>query len=349
MAKKAERDGATLVCRFSAIGDIALTVPVLYDACESNPDMRFVMLTRKMAVSIFVNPPANLTVVGVNLDDYKGPAGMVRLAAEMRREYDVKIFLDLHDVLRSKLLRLFMRLAGVSVYTIDKGRREKKALTRARHKELRPLKTTTERYADVFRRAGLALRGGFVSVFSGRDADPSVFAAVSAPKKEGERWIAIAPFAKHAGKIYPPEMMEEVVAKLSGEADTRLFIFGAGKEETEVIESMAAKYPGVVNMAKARLGFGAELALQSFCDAMISMDSANMHLASIAGTRVISVWGATHPYCGFTGWRQDPSDSVQLDLDCRPCSVFGNKPCRRGDYRCLRGIEPSAILRRVVN
>lgn len=79
------------------------------------------------------------------------------------------------------------------------------------------------------------------------------------------------------------------------------------------------------------------------------MDSANMHLASLVGLRTVSVWGATHPYTGFLGWRQRTRDVVQLDMTCRPCSVFGDRPCFRGDYHCLAGITPKMIIEKLEN
>ena len=86
----------------------------------------------------------------------------------------------------------------------------------------------------------------------------------------------------------------------------------------------------------------------SHLDTMVSMDSANMHLASLTGTRVVSVWGATHPYCGFMGWQQKEEDAVQINtLSCRPCSVFGNKPCHRGDFACMNNILPEEIIQRI--
>jgi len=62
---------------------------------------------------------------------------------------------------------------------------------------------------------------------------------------------------------------------------------------------------------------------------------------------VVSVWGATHPYAGFLGWRQSPDRCISIDLPCRPCSVFGNKPCLRGDMACMNNIDPLAIVRKV--
>jgi len=80
---------------------------------------------------------------------------------------------------------------------------------------------------------------------------------------------------------------------------------------------------------------------------MLSMDSANMHLASFVGVPVISIWGATHPYAGFYGWNQSPDNAVQIEMECRPCSVFGNKKCFRGDYACLLNIKPQLVLNKI--
>ena len=82
-------------------------------------------------------------------------------------------------------------------------------------------------------------------------------------------------------------------------------------------------------------------------DCVVSMDSLVMHLASLVATPVVSVWGATHPGLGFFGYGCDPRGIVQADMECRPCSVFGNKPCRYGDYRCLHAVTPAMIVERV--
>ncbi len=338
---------SVLAARFSALGDVAMTVPVLYSACRCYPDVRFTFVTRKSMTSIFVNPPANLTVVGVNLEDYAGLAGLRRLFGELRREYGFDAFIDLHDVLRTKILGLFCRLKGIPVAVINKGRKGKRALTRRRDKVLLPLISSRARYRQAFHRVGLPVESCFDGLFGSGKGDPADFAAVSAPKGAGEAWIGIAPFAKHEGKIYPPELMEQVVAELAGRPGVKLFLFGGGAKEEAVLSAWAAKYPAAVSLAGKRLGFKVELSLVSHLDVMVSMDSANMHLASLVTTPVVSVWGATHPYCGFKGWRQQEADIVQLPMTCRPCSVFGNKPCFRGDYHCLRAIAPAVIVERV--
>ena len=339
-----------LIARFSALGDIAMTIPTVYNACRAWPDRQFYFLTRPHPSALFINAPDNLTVIGVDLDQYKGIGGMRRLAEMLRERYGIDYFIDLHDVLRTQLLRLFFALRGIGSKVIDKGRKEKARLTRRKNKLLLPLTSTTERYDDTFRRAGLTAADSFTSIFSSSPdskGDPAAFAAVTAPKKEDEHWLAIAPFAKHKGKIYPMQLLEEVVRHFNSRPGEKIFIFGFGKNEEKEIEALAAKYPAVVNMAKARLGIPAELSLLSHCDAMLSMDSFNMHLASLVGLPTVSVWGATHPYIGFLGRGQNREDTVQLDMTCRPCSVFGDKPCFRGDYHCLWGINPSIIVRKL--
>ncbi len=340
---------AVLISRFSALGDVAMTLPAVYDACAANPDVSFYYLTRHHPAQVFINPPANLTMAAVNLDNYRGVAGMWRLAKALRKRYGITDYVDLHDVLRTKMLRVFMRLAGVRVSRLHKGRRARKELTRRENKVLVRLKPMPERYRDVFYRAGIALASDFDTLWGRGKGDPADFASVAASRRPGEHWIAVAPFARHRGKIYPIAGLERVIEHFDRKPDHRIFIFGFGDEEKATIASMAKRFPSVVNMAEAGLGIAAELSLLSHCDVMLSMDSANMHLASLVGLRTVSVWGATHPYAGFLGWRQRTRDVVQLDMTCRPCSVFGDRPCHRGDWHCLAGITPKMIIERLEN
>ena len=316
--------GSVLVSRFSALGDVAMALPSLYEACRTFPKRKFVMLTRKHPASVFVNAPDNLVVKGIDTDLYRGPAGLWRLSGELQHEFKFDTYVDLHDVVSTRLLRLFMRL---------------------------PLPATLLRYADTFRRAGMPLSGSgeeaFSTVFKRRRPDPSIFLEASDPKAPGEVWIAIAPFARHQGKIYPSDLLKQVVDRYAPLPFHRIFLFGAGEKEAAQLDMLRDGRPNIVNLARVKLGIPAELSLLSFCDVMLSMDSANMHLASLVGLPVVSVWGATHPYAGFMGWKQSDRDAVQLDMVCRPCSVFGNKSCHRGDYHCLRGISPQRIIDRL--
>ena len=344
-----------LLTRFSAFGDVAMTVPVVYSACRCYPDIAFVFVTRPAMTSIFVDAPANLTIVGVDVsNEYEGVAGLRKLSAELVGKYSPDVFIDLHNVLRTNIMAIFMRLAGVPSVRIVKPRAQRRALTRRHNKVMLPIESQLSRYNDAFVKAGLPLEERFDGLYGGRGkADPSILAAITPPKTAGEKWVGIAPFAAHKGKIYPPGQMEEVVSRLQADADKgmslRVFLFGGGEEERQILDSWQAKYPCATSLAGKRYGFAVELALLNHIDVAVAMDSANMHLASLAGTPLISIWGATHPYCGFKGWHQTDNGIIQLPLECRPCSVFGDKPCFRGDYLCLAAIKPDIVYRKIYN
>lgn len=333
-----------LVSKFGELGGVAMTVPTVYDACSANPDADFVYLTRHHESRLLINTPANLRVVAVNTDNYKGMRGIYRLAKALHKRYGITHHIDLQGDPRTRLLSVFLRMHGVACQGVDNGTRSKKELTRPQNKMLVQLKPQPERDKEVFYKAGIALANDFDTIWGGGKGSPELFAAVSAPKRAGEHWLAIAPFARFKGKVYPAEQLERVIEHFSRREGQKIFMFGFGPEETSQISRYARRYVGIVNMAEANLGISAELSLLSHCDVMLSMDSANMHMASLVGLRVVSVWGATHPYTGFLGWRQRTRDVIQLDMTCRPCSVTGDRPCLRGDYHCLGGITPKMII-----
>ena len=342
--------GRVLVTRFSAIGDVAMTIPVLYTVCRANPATHFVMVTRPSMARMMVNPPDNLTLHAADVShSYRGLGGMRRLMRELIQSHGTfDAMADLHNVLRTIMLGTMLRLKGVKVCRLNKARSRRRALTRTRNKILLPLTPQSARYTEVFNRLGLNTQGSpFTSIWGdGVKGDPAACAAITPAKSSDERWIAIAPFAAHRGKVYPPELMHSVVSSMAAIPGNRVFLFGGGDTEQAILSTWADP-PNIISLAGQRHGFPVELALLSHMDAMVSMDSANMHLASLVGVRVVSVWGATHPYCGFRGHNQSDSTAVQLSMTCRPCSIFGNKPCHRGDYHCLAGISPAAIIEKV--
>ena len=346
--KKKNKYRNVLVVRFSALGDVAMTIPVVYSVCKANPDTRFIMLTQKVASTLFINPPSNLVIKGVDLkNEYTGLKGIYNLFTGLKKEYGIDAVVDLHDVLRTHILSFLFRVSGVKVKKINKGRAGKRSLTRRYNKRMFPLISSRARYREVFYRFGFKFDYLFDSLFENNPVNPDVFADISLPKTSGETWIAVAPFAKHKGKIYPVNLMRQVVKNMSEWDNARIFLFGAGEYESSVLSEWTEMNDNIISLADKRHGFPKELALLSFMDVMVSMDSANMHLASLVKVPVVSIWGATHPYCGFLGWHQDEKNSVQLDLVCRPCSVFGNKPCFRKDYFCLTGIPPQMVINQV--
>lgn len=333
-----------LVIRFSAFGDVAMTLPALYSVAKAHPNHTFYMLTSKSFVGLFANQLPNIKPIGVDLKQYKGVGGLMQLAKKIRTNYKIDAVADLHDVLRSQVLRTYFMLRGKRVAYIRKERAKKKAVIK--HKApLAPLKHSIDRYRDVFSKLGLEAEMSFTSYFENqpRSLDPLNSLSFDSSKTN----IGIAPFAMHVEKMYPIEKMMEVVKAMSQRDNTHVYLFGGGNKEKEKLEEWGAKYANVTSVV-GKLTLQNELLLISYLSALVSMDSANMHLASLVNTPVVSIWGATHPYLGFYGFNQSSRNAVQMaDLDCRPCSVFGNVPCWRGDHACMNGIAPQTVIDRI--
>lgn len=337
----------TLVIRLSSLGDVAILIPTLYSVASKNPDDIFLLITKKPLLPLFFNKPDNLKIFPIQPKDrHKGFWGLIRAIGDIdaivnqlkkndlagRESKHILKVADLHAVIRSAMIDLFFRLKGAKIAVIDKSKQAKRALVRRANKQFRPLQTSFVRYREVFEKLNY-------------DASLNFNGFYPKENKKNETWIGIAPFAKHRGKIYPFEQMEEVIHILNNRPATKIFLFG-GEEECHLPEEWAKKYEQVESIA-GLMPFPDELSLMNRLDVMLSMDSANMHLASLVNTPVVSVWGATHPYAGFYGYNQNPENAVQIDLSCRPCSIFGKKPCWRGDYACLTGISPQVIVEKI--
>lgn len=330
-----------LIVRFSALADVAITIPVVYSVCNAYPHIKFYMLTRKWSSYLFTERPRNLVVLGVDVTNrYKGVRGMTRLAKKLRKNYRIDAVADLHSVMRSWIIDAYMKTHRVRVARVDKGHKMKRRLTKGKIR--RQLTTTHDRYVEVFNKLGL----NFKETFEGFTKTET---SIIQPKPAGETWVAIAPFSQHRSKEYPLEKMRLVIEKLLDyDPNIRIVLFGGGNREKTLLKKVTDNYPRTVSIAGMKHGFSDEFAVLRQCDVMVSMDSANMHLASLTRTPVVSVWGGTHRYSGFFGWKQDPNNIVQLDYPCRPCSVFGQEQCRYGDYHCLTDIQPDMIVNQVI-
>ncbi|SDI66394.1 glycosyltransferase family 9 protein [Chryseobacterium jejuense] len=317
-----------LAYRFSAFGDVAMTVPVFKEFLEQNPGVEIVMVSRKNFEALFAGVP-NVIFKGINVDDYKGFFGLRRLGDELIKEFKPDYIANLHDVIRTKILDRIYRRKGLKVFKIDKGKEEKEHLTDVWNLDKVQLKKTVERYADVFREMGFKVE----------------LSQKLRPLSEHKSGIGFAPFAQHKGKMLPLEKSFEL-ATLLAQKHT-VYFFGGGKKETETLESWENQIPNTKSLS-GKLSLTEELQKISELEVMISMDSANMHLASLMGTRCVSIWCATHPYAGFLGFGQSEDDVVQVkDLSCRPCSVFGDKECYRGDWACLEEFSIQKVVEKI--
>ena len=315
-----------LIIRFSALGDVAMLVPIVKQLAHAYPSWHITMLSRQQTAPLFNDMPNNVHFVGADLKGkHKGVQGLNLLLQDIHyQQFDA--IADMHNVLRSKWLCWRMRLIGKRVAALRKGRWQKWLLTHTAYNK--PLLPTIQRYMRVLQQLG----------FSFSLSCPPL----SQPLRRG---YGIAPFAAHKGKIYPLDKMEKVVEKLS-ETGESVYLFGAGQKEKEILDNWEKKYNNVYSLV-GKHTIDEEIKIMKGLHLMLTMDSANMHLASLAGTRVLSIWGATHPNAGFLGWGQKVEDCIQRDIKCRPCSIYGNRTCKYNNYTCM-DIAPEAIVEKII-
>ncbi len=356
--EKNKNKPTVIITRFSAIGDVAMTIPLLYSLAATNKNHRFVFVSQEFLRPIFTNMPDNMEFRGIKLANTKAKSkiekikssisnyiSLLKFGYRLKKEYDVVAVADLHNETKSHFLTLPFLWGKAKIVRTESKKAERKSLIDPSNSNKKAIESIFDRQKTVYRKLGFSLTPNFISLFGNEKADISPYATFMPPKGE-DKWVGIAPFANHKGKIYPMPKMRQVIALLSEKENIRIFCFGNGKTEEEVIDTWCKEFKNVHSLV-GKSNFEGELKIMSHLDAMISMDSANMHLASLTNTTVFSIWGATSPLAGFLGWRQSPSNCIQKNMPCRPCSIYGNKPCIYGDYRCM-DIAPEDIAQRIL-
>ena len=329
-----------LIIRLSALGDVAMTIPAIYSCANSNPNCTFHMITSEFCAQLFIDVPANVILHPINKDGQHGLLGTWRMLRQLQT-LPIDTVADLHNVLRSWIIDWTFRLKGCRVQILDKMRYERKLILHHQKVTSQPF---TERYFNVFRQLGLKVNPSFTSVIENTNTSQYIFSAILPDDKLIP--IGIAPFARYKNKTYPLSLMEQVVAQLSADGHFRILLFSGSKIESGRMELWQKKYTNTISVA-GRFGLADEIKLMSLLKIMVTMDSANMHLASLVGCRVVSVWGSTTPNCGFLGWQQNETDALIAGCDCQPCTIAGSNHCRYKDYHCLTSLSPDYLYNRI--
>jgi ADP-heptose:LPS heptosyltransferase len=335
-----------LVIRTSAMGDVALTTPVIAGLRKQYPDIKITLLTRSFFEQFFYSfEGLNLFLAEFN-KKHKGFTGIIRLFRDIKNKNKIDHVIDLHNVLRSRIICFLFKLSGVPATIIDKGRSEKKAVIKGRIKV--QLKHSVERYCDAFARAGFPVSPSNVPCLK---LSPGGLSEISGLQiNMDDMNIGVAPYAKQKLKIWPEEYMIKLLKLISEKRSVKIWLFG-GYDEIEQLKRFGSMVPNSFLVA-GKLSLAGEIALISRLDIMITMDSGNMHMAAMVGTAVISIWGGTDPLTGFGAWQQSDEYALRIpveELTCRPCTVFGKGECRRKDFACMTWLTPEKVFERLIN
>lgn len=334
-----------LVQRYSALGDIALLLPVLAALKRDNPDLEIHLVSRPFIKSLVGDLDIHFHAADLK-GKHKGIFGLWKLALQLKREAQPDLIIDAHNVLRSRILNSFFRLMGLLIFRINKKREARQGLVRKENKIVKPLKHSSIKYAETLKRAGLEFHFSEKeeALYPLKKSVPPAVLSSSA-----KYHLGIAPMAKHKAKRYPLSEIQKVLEHYSGNADYHFYFFG-GAEEAEELNALGLAAKINFSVIAGKFKFPEEIALMKQLHLMLAMDSSNMHLAALAGIKIISIWGATHPLAGFSPIGNHSELMVQIpreELSCRPCSIFGDKECFRGDYACLNHLEPSKIIAQI--
>jgi ADP-heptose:LPS heptosyltransferase len=328
--------------RLSAMGDVAMTVPVLRAFTIQHPEIKIKMISRPFFKPFFDGIPNISFFTFDEKERHKGFLGLLRLFQDLKL-LGIDAFADLHNVLRSKIVRNLFALNGKKTASVDKGRAEKKVLTQGDNKNFKQLTTMFERHCNVFLELGFTVDLSNPTFPKKATLNQEILALIG---NKNQKLIGIAPFAQYDSKVYPLDLMQEVINQLSENQENKILLFGGGKKEIEILNSFSNNKENVINMA-GKIKLQQELQLISNLDVMLSMDSGNAHIAAMLGVKVITLWGATHPFAGFSPFNQPIENALVSDRNQfpkLPTSVYGNKKVE-GYEDAMRTITVDSIIK----
>lgn len=333
-----------VVFRLSAMGDVAMTVPVIRALIVQHPNLRVTIVSRPFFKPFFKGiDRVDFFAVDVK-KKHKGFFGLMRLYSDIKK-LKPDYFADFHNVLRAQIVRLLFKLSGIPTAALDKGRAAKKALTRPVNKVFKPVPTMFENHCQTLEKLGLSVNLE-QPVFPVKPPLASELESYS--KKQDKVWIGIAPFAQYDSKVYPLDLMQKVVDELAEQENHLIFLFGGGEKEIALLNQLKRDNDNVIVMA-GKVKLDVEMNLIQHLDVMLSMDSGNAHIAAMLGVKVVTLWGATHPFAGFAPFNQPLDYCITANREqypLLPTSVYGNKKVE-GYEDAMRTILPNAVCNKV--
>ena len=323
------------------MGDVAMMIPSLRCLTKAYPDLNITIVTSGFYRPFFTELK-NINFFEADFkNSHNGIKGLFRLYKELKILKPTHIA-DLHSVIRTHFLSVLFKLRFIKIKKINKLRSDKKRLFRKSNKVLKPLIPTQYRYSEVFCRLGFN-----IDLTSHEFPLPKIITDSTqnflSELESGKKKIGIAPFASFTGKIYPLDLMQKVVGFL--QKDHYVFLFGNGKYETDILKVWTKAYPNVLGCYVLN-SLKSELEIISNLSAMISMDSANGHLAANYNVPVISLWGLTHPFAGYAPFLSKPENELTSDREkypLLPTSAYGNKT-PKGYENVMRTIDVNDVI-----
>ena len=327
-----------LVVRFSAIGDILLSTPLLRTLRAAHPGARITVLTKTQFAPLLSHNPHVSEVLGIE------PGEGIRAVAGRISGIRYTHMLDLHGSLRSRLLR---RLVPGPWTTYRKRRVARAALILAKRDLYGDAPPMPERYFEAADPLGLGPDGGPPDFFLSEAADARARARLAGLglAQDGRPLVAMATGAAHATKRWPDEAWTALARRVAATGADVALLGGPG--DVEAAQAIAERAGVSVASMAGILGLQETGAVIRRAEVLVSGDTGLMHMATGVGTPVVALFGPTVRQFGFFPYNAEHSAVVELELACRPCSAQGGRACPLGHHRCLRAIAPQQVFERL--
>lgn len=338
----------TLVIRFSSIGDIVLSTPLLRVLRARFPQSQIDYATRSEYAEL-VQYNANLNVTH-QFDAATGFTGLKELKKKLRRErYDLVV--DLHNSIRSGYLRSML---GVdSIVKVDKRIRERTLLVKFKKNTYRSIVPVADRYIETVKRFGIRNDGKGAELHIPDEILFGVSGKMAKMRLERfEHVIGLCPFTRHATKEWPVERFVELGVKAVKSLDAAIMVLG-GKADREKAGPMVQGLADSVGEERV-LNFTGELSLlesaasMQYCDVIVSNDSGLMHIATAVQKKTVAIFGSTVEEFGFFPQGENVVVTEKKGLYCRPCSHLGLPRCPEEHFRCMNEISVETVYEALV-
>ncbi|HLX11589.1 MAG TPA: glycosyltransferase family 9 protein [Bacteroidota bacterium] len=335
-----ESPAKILLIRFSSIGDIILTSPLVRILRRTFPLAQIDFVTKRESADLVRHNP-NLSSV-IEFEEGQLQALRTRIRKE---RYDA--ILDLHGSLRSRMLR---RGAGVkTIGVIDKRIIKRFLLVQFKWNLYGAIVPVAERYIETATSLGVHDDGGGCEVYVPSDVSSRVSTMLDTLGPDtARRFIGIVPMAKHKTKMWPEERFVEFGKRISGD-NVAILIFGSASEIAPCDHIAGAinagsNTPRAYNLA-GKLNLLETAAAFDRCDRIVTNDTGLMHLAAARGRKITAIFGPTVKEFGFFPYRAESVVVEHNDLSCKPCSHIGLAECPMGHFRCMNDIAVDEVAK----
>lgn len=315
-----------LIIRFSSIGDIVLTTPVVRCVKKQIPNAEVHFITKDAFKDTLINNPYIDKLITFKKD-------ISEVLKSLKGE-NYNFIIDLHHNLRSLKLKLAL---GKKAYSFNKLNIEKFLAVNLKSKSALPPVHIVYRYFETVKELGVRSDGNGLDYFINKNDEFKIEEKFT--KLTSQNFIALVAGGSYFTKQIPLNKLIEICSNTS-----KQFILLGGKNEKLIGDALEKACVNVIN-ACGELSLNQSAYVIKMSEAVVTSDTGLMHIASAFGKRIISIWGNTIPEFGMSPYLPNMSNLILevKDLNCRPCSKLGYKNCPKKHFKCMNDIDVSKI------